>query len=75
MSPYARPGRRAHTAHGSIETPVFMPVGTYGAVKGLTPKVLAEELGRGDHPRQHLPPSISGQGMSWSANLAACTAS
>ncbi|MCB9385224.1 MAG: tRNA guanosine(34) transglycosylase Tgt [Bryobacterales bacterium] len=34
-----------HTAHGSIETPVFMPVGTYGAVKGLTPKVLAEELG------------------------------
>ncbi len=24
-------------AHGTIETPVFMPVGTYGAVKALTP--------------------------------------
>jgi queuine tRNA-ribosyltransferase len=23
--------------HGSVDTPVFMPVGTYGAVKGLTP--------------------------------------
>jgi queuine tRNA-ribosyltransferase len=36
-----------HTAHGSIETPVFMPVGTYGAVKGLTPEMLASELGAG----------------------------
>ena len=26
------------TAHGVIETPVFMPVGTRGAVKGLTPE-------------------------------------
>ncbi len=34
-----------HTAHGSIETPVFMPVGTYGAVKALTPRMLADELG------------------------------
>jgi queuine tRNA-ribosyltransferase len=34
-----------HTAHGAIETPVFMPVGTYGAVKGLTPRMLAEDLG------------------------------
>ena len=25
------------TAHGSIETPVFMPVGTRGTVKALTP--------------------------------------
>ncbi|MGH9440126.1 MAG: hypothetical protein ACRD22_20190, partial [Terriglobia bacterium] len=25
-----------HTAHGIIETPVFMPVGTQGTVKGLT---------------------------------------
>ena len=23
--------------HGSIETPVFMPVGTYGSVKAMTP--------------------------------------
>lgn len=32
------------TAHGTIETPVFMPVGTQGSVKGLTPKQLQEEL-------------------------------
>jgi len=25
------------TAHGTIDTPVFMPVGTYGAVKGVGP--------------------------------------
>ncbi len=25
------------TAHGAIDTPVFMPVGTYGAVKGVAP--------------------------------------
>jgi queuine tRNA-ribosyltransferase len=24
-------------AHGVVETPVFMPVGTYGAVKSVTP--------------------------------------
>ncbi len=34
-----------HTAHGSIETPVFMPVGTQATVKGLTPRQLADELG------------------------------
>ncbi len=34
-----------HTAHGAIETPVFMPVGTQGTVKGLTQRDLAEELG------------------------------
>lgn len=28
------------TTHGTIETPVFMPVGTYGAVKGITPHEL-----------------------------------
>lgn len=27
----------AHTAHGDFETPVFMPVGTQGTVKSLTP--------------------------------------
>ncbi|PCJ57787.1 MAG: tRNA guanosine(34) transglycosylase Tgt [Planctomycetota bacterium] len=30
------------TPHGEIKTPVFMPVGTQGTVKGLTPKVLSE---------------------------------
>jgi queuine tRNA-ribosyltransferase len=33
-----------HTAHGTIETPVFMPVGTQGTVKGLTPRTLLEDL-------------------------------
>lgn len=31
-----------NTPHGQIETPVFMPVGTAGAVKGITPKQLRE---------------------------------
>ena len=30
------------TAHGQVETPVFMPVGTAGAVKGITPRQLKE---------------------------------
>ncbi len=33
-----------HTAHGTIETPVFMPVGTQGTVKGLTPRELTDDL-------------------------------
>jgi queuine tRNA-ribosyltransferase len=32
------------TAHGTIETPAFMPVGTYGTVKAMTPEEL-EGLG------------------------------
>ena len=36
----ARRGR-LHLAHGTVETPVFMPVGTYGTVKGMTPQELA----------------------------------
>ncbi len=35
----ARVGR-LHTAHGVVETPVFMPVGTAGAVKAMTPEML-----------------------------------
>jgi queuine tRNA-ribosyltransferase len=31
-----------HTAHGIVETPVFMPVGTLGAVKTLSPADLLE---------------------------------
>ena len=30
------------TPHGKIPTPVFMPVGTHGAIKALQPKVLKE---------------------------------
>ncbi len=29
-----------HTAHGSVETPVFMPVGTQATVKAMTPAML-----------------------------------
>ena len=35
----ARRGR-LELAHGNIETPVFMPVGTYGTVKAMTPQSL-----------------------------------
>jgi queuine tRNA-ribosyltransferase len=45
---HARDGRtrrgRLELNHGSIETPTFMPVGTYGAVKGMSPRSL-DELG------------------------------
>ena len=37
----ARRGR-LHLAHGIVETPVFMPVGTYGTVKAMTPRDLNE---------------------------------
>ncbi len=37
----ARRGR-LHLAHGTVETPVFMPVGTYGTVKAMTPQALDE---------------------------------
>jgi queuine tRNA-ribosyltransferase len=39
----ARRGR-LHFDRGTVETPVFMPVGTYGSVKTVTPEEL-EELG------------------------------
>src|SRR5437660_10435763 len=29
-------------AHGEVETPVFMPIGTYGAVKAVSPAELVE---------------------------------
>ncbi|GAB5536846.1 MAG: tRNA guanosine(34) transglycosylase Tgt [Rubricoccaceae bacterium] len=37
----ARAGR-LHTDHGTIETPMFMPVGTVGTVKALAPRTLHE---------------------------------
>ena len=40
----ARRGRLT-TRHGVIETPVFMPVGTQGTVKAVSPREL-EELRR-----------------------------
>ena len=38
---HARLGRLT-LAHGSIETPIFMPVGTYGSVKAMSPIELKE---------------------------------
>src|SRR6516164_5898660 len=35
---------RLHTAHGIVETPVFMAVGTQATVKGLTPAQLEEAV-------------------------------
>jgi queuine tRNA-ribosyltransferase len=35
---------RLELAHGAVETPVFMPVGTYGSVKAMSPAEL-EEIG------------------------------
>ena len=37
----ARRGRLT-TPHGTVETPVFMPCGTYGSVKGMTPASLKD---------------------------------
>ena len=37
----ARRGRM-QTRHGTIETPIFMPVGTQGTVKGMLPEALLE---------------------------------
>jgi queuine tRNA-ribosyltransferase len=33
---------RVHTPHGSFDTPTFMPVGTQGTVKGMSPDELKE---------------------------------
>ncbi len=33
-----------HTAHGDVETPVFMPVGTQATIKGILPRQLLEDL-------------------------------
>ena len=32
---------RLHLAHGAIDTPAFMPVGTYGTVKAMLPAELS----------------------------------
>ncbi|MBP5318462.1 MAG: tRNA-guanine transglycosylase, partial [Paludibacteraceae bacterium] len=33
-----------HTAHGDIETPIFMPVGTVGSVKAVHARELKEDI-------------------------------
>ena len=55
----ARRGRLT-LKHGVIETPVFMPVGTYGSVKGLTPaqlETLGAQIILGNTFHLHLQPS------------------
>ncbi len=37
----ARRGR-VHLNHGVVDTPAFMPVGTYGSVKGMLPEAVAD---------------------------------
>ncbi|CAG8573437.1 9387_t:CDS:2 [Cetraspora pellucida] len=66
--------------HGPVDTPVFMPVGTQGTLKGITPKQL-EELGcqimlnntyhLGLKPGQELLEQIGGSHnfQNWSRNL------
>ena len=39
----ARAGQ-VHTAHGPIDTPVFMPVGTVGSVKAVQPRELIDDI-------------------------------
>jgi len=34
-----------HTGHGAIETPIFMPVGTAGSVKGVHQQELRDDIG------------------------------
>ena len=40
----ARAGRLT-TDHGVVETPIFMPVGTVGSVKGVSPRALRQDVG------------------------------
>ncbi|MFQ5582196.1 MAG: tRNA guanosine(34) transglycosylase Tgt [Mariprofundaceae bacterium] len=41
---HARRGRM-QLSHGTVETPVFMPVGTQATVKSMTPQDLTEDIG------------------------------
>ena len=34
-----------HTDHGPVETPIFMPVGTVGSVKAVSPRALTDDIG------------------------------
>jgi hypothetical protein len=69
----ARRGRIT-TAHGTVETPAFMPVGTAGTVKAMPPDAVRRDR-RGDRARQHLPPdAAAGRGARRGA-WAACTSS
>jgi len=40
MPGWTRAARRLEFARGAVETPAFLPVGTYGTVKAMTPEDL-----------------------------------
>lgn len=57
---FARRGR-LHLSHGTVETPVFMPVGTYGAVKTQAPdelKLLGTQILLGNTYHLYLRPGL-----------------
>lgn len=62
------------TDHGTIETPIFMPVGTVGSVKGVFHRDLADEAGAQIIPGQYLP-SVPASGDRYSREPAACIVS
>ena len=51
----ARRGRMT-LAHGQVDTPAFMPVGTYGTVKAMTPEALVR---LGTHTGKALGPVLA----------------
>ena len=68
----ARGADACRCAHGVVETPAFMPVGTRAAVKGITLDQLGDARRR-HHPRQHLSPARASRRRSRSRAPAACT--
>lgn len=59
-----------HTPHGSFPTPIFMPVGTQGSVKGVSPEEVKE---LGEALSSAIPTIFSlDQAPHWSRRLAAC---
>ena len=69
----ARRGRMT-LRHGTVETPVFMPVGTYGSVKGVLPSSL-EEMGASRSSSATLSTCGCGPASTCSRASAGCTVS
>lgn len=69
---HARRGR-VKLNHGTVETPIFMPVGTYGTVKAIQPRELHEIKARSSSATR----STCGcaRASTRSTRTAACTAS
>lgn len=41
--------------HGTVDTPAFMPVGTYGTVKGMLPRRARPSVARSSKDMRQLP--------------------